>query len=110
FKRVDRPVMLHVTCSSIKLGLTDLMKSVLERCTTQVIQPEGIHCCGFAGDKGLNTPELNASALRLLKSQVPLNCHEGYSNSRTCEIGLSEHADVPYRSLLYLVDEVTQAR
>lgn len=31
----------------------------------------------------------------------------GYSNSRTCEIGLSAHAGIPYRSILYLVDRCT---
>lgn len=107
FEPVNRPVMMHITCSSIKLGLSAQMQSLMARCSTQVIQPEGIHCCGFAGDKGIRTPELNANALRLLADQVPVNCKEGYSNSRTCEIGLSEHAGIPYRSVLYLVDEVT---
>jgi D-lactate dehydrogenase len=109
FKPVNRPIMMHVTCSSIKLGLSAPMQSLLARCSSQVIQPDGIHCCGFAGDKGIRTPELNANALRTLAEQVPLNCREGYSNSRTCEIGLSEHSGVPYRSVLYLVDEVTEA-
>lgn len=108
FTPVDRPVMMHITCSSIKMGLSTQMKSLLDRCSTQVIQPEGIHCCGYAGDKGITTPELNASALRQLKQQVPANCNEGYSNSRTCEIGLTEHAGIAYRSVLYLVDQVTK--
>ncbi|WP_241149041.1 hypothetical protein [Photobacterium sanguinicancri] len=40
---------------------------------------------------------------------MPSNCNEGYSNSRTCEIGLSEHSGIEYRSILYLVDKVSQA-
>lgn len=108
FTPEHNPIMLHVTCSSVKMGLSAPMKSLMDRCCTQVIIPDGIHCCGFAGDKGMKTPELNASALRLLKDQVPPNCTEGVSNSRTCEIGLTEHSGVPYRSILYVVDRVTQ--
>ncbi|MBL1415748.1 MAG: hypothetical protein COB27_002560, partial [Moritella sp.] len=55
-------------------------------------------------------PELNASALSPLARQVPSNCSEGYSNSRTCEIGLSEHSGIEYRSILYLVDKVSEKR
>ncbi|AWH88553.1 FAD-binding and (Fe-S)-binding domain-containing protein [Limnobaculum parvum] len=108
FTPEDSPIMLHVTCSSVKMGLSAPMKNLLDRCCTQVVIPDGIHCCGFAGDKGIKTPELNASALRLLSQQVPANCVEGVSNSRTCEIGLTEHSGVPYRSILYVVDRVTK--
>lgn len=66
--------------------------------------PEEKGCCGFAGDKGFTHPELNASALRKLRSQLPEGCEFGVSNSRTCEIGLTEHAGIPYQSIAYLVD------
>ncbi|GAB3515289.1 FAD-binding and (Fe-S)-binding domain-containing protein [Photobacterium alginatilyticum] len=106
----DEPVMLHITCTSRRKGLAGVMQQVTEACANQVIIPEDIQCCGFAGDKGFTTPELNESALSPLKAQVPDNCKEGYSNSRTCEIGLSEHSGIEYRSILYLVDKVSQAR
>ncbi|MCG7586960.1 (Fe-S)-binding protein, partial [Photobacterium sp. OFAV2-7] len=106
----DEPVMLHITCTSRRKGLAGVMQQVTEACANQVIIPEDIQCCGFAGDKGFTTPELNESALSPLKAQVPENCKEGYSNSRTCEIGLSEHSGIEYRSILYLVDKVSQAR
>ena len=32
---------------------------------------------------------------------------EGYSNSRTCEIGLSTNGRVAYRSIVYLVNACT---
>jgi D-lactate dehydrogenase len=73
-----------------------------------VVIPEGIHCCGFAGDKGFTTPELNAHSLRTLKDAVQY-CSEGISTSRTCEIGLT-HGGIDYHGLVYLVDRVTQAR
>jgi len=97
-------VALHVTCSSRKMGLDRTMLELAQLCAKQVFVPEEKGCCGFAGDKGFTHPELNASALRKLRSQLPEGCEFGVSNSRTCEIGLTEHAGIPYQSIAYLVD------
>lgn len=110
FRSINESIMLHVTCTSRKMGLTDKMIAVARRCAKEVNIPEHIYCCGFAGDKGFTLPELNASALASLKSQVPSNCSQGFSNSRTCEIGLSEHSGIDYQSIIYLVDQVTFAK
>jgi D-lactate dehydrogenase len=110
FNAIDDSIMLHVTCTSRKMGLTDKMVSLANRCSTRVHIPEHIYCCGFAGDKGFTVPELNANALSTLKEQVPSSCSQGYSNSRTCEIGLSEHAGIDYQSIIYLVDKVTNRK
>lgn len=107
FSPVDEPIMLHVTCSSRTMGLSAKMQQLAKRCSTQVIIPENIQCCGFAGDKGFTTPELNENALAPLKAQIPQNCNSGYSNSRTCEIGLSHHSGIDYQSIIYLVDKAT---
>jgi D-lactate dehydrogenase len=107
FTPIDETVMLHVTCSSQRMGLHDQMVNLARRCSTNVVIPENIGCCGFAGDKGFTTPELNANALATLKSQVPTGCSNGYSNSRTCEIGLSHHSGIDYQSIIYLVDKAT---
>ena len=101
------PVMLHITCSSRQQGLAELMEKVIRTCANNVTIPDDILCCGFAGDKGFTVPELNASALRSLKQQVPDECDQGYSNSRTCEIGLSTHSGIEYRSIMYLLDKVS---
>lgn len=97
-------VALHVTCSARKMGLADDFMLLAQSCAEQVVLPEEEGCCGFAGDKGFVTPELNASALKHLRAQIPQGCEQGYSNSRTCEIGLSLHSGIPYRSIAYLVD------
>jgi D-lactate dehydrogenase len=102
-------VALHVTCSAKKMGLTAKLTAVTKACAETVVLPENIECCGWAGDKGFTTPELNAHALRTLAAQLPAACTEGYSNSRTCEIGLAKHAGRPYRSIVYLVDSVSEA-
>ena len=110
FTPLNDTIMLHVTCSSRRMGLTNKMQQLAKLCSNNVVIPEHIQCCGFAGDKGFTTPELNENALATLKEQVPKGCTVGYSNSRTCEIGLSHHAGIDYQSILYLVDKTTSAK
>lgn len=105
----DKLVAVHVTCSTQHLGESQALIDLVGRCTREVVIPEGIHCCGFAGDKGFTTPELNAHSLRSLKDAVQ-SCEEGVSTSRTCEIGLSKHGGIDYRGVVYLVDRVTRAK
>ncbi|MGR5178485.1 FAD-binding and (Fe-S)-binding domain-containing protein [Vibrio mediterranei] len=107
---VDETVMLHVTCSSRRMGLEQPMIALAKACAKQVIVPEHIQCCGWAGDKGFTTPELNEAAVAPLKEQVPAGCTRGFSNSITCEIGLSHHSGIPYQSILYLVDQVSASK
>ena len=109
FNPQQAPIAVHVTCSTQHLGEAQGLIDIVRHCSEQVIIPEGIHCCGFAGDKGFTTPELNAHALRSLKDAVQI-CDEGISTSRTCEIGLSHHAGIDYHNLVYLVDRVTTAK
>ncbi|WP_341709112.1 FAD-binding and (Fe-S)-binding domain-containing protein [Halopseudomonas sp.] len=107
FTPQEQPVAVHITCSTQHLGEGQALIEIARRCSTNVVVPEGNHCCGFAGDKGFNLPELNDHALRTLKPVVQ-HCSEGISTSRTCEIGLSSHSGVDYHSLVYLVDRVTK--
>ncbi|PHN59556.1 4Fe-4S ferredoxin [Pseudomonas sp. ICMP 8385] len=109
FTPQDAPIAVHVTCSTQHLGESQALIDLARRCSNNVVIPEGIHCCGFAGDKGFTTPELNAHSLRSLKDAVQY-CSEGISTSRTCEIGLTQHGGIDYHGLVYLVDRVTQAR
>ncbi|MCU7845975.1 MAG: FAD-binding oxidoreductase [Candidatus Thiodiazotropha sp. (ex Monitilora ramsayi)] len=102
-RKVER-IALHITCSARKMGLEEDFLAIANACADKVFLPEEEGCCGFAGDKGFITPELNASALSRLKQQIPADCQQGYSNSRTCEIGLSRHTGIPYRSIAYLID------
>ncbi|WP_407313212.1 FAD-binding and (Fe-S)-binding domain-containing protein [Desulfosporosinus sp. SB140] len=109
FNQLKETIALHVTCSSIKMNLKEKFYAVAHACAEEVIMPEDVHCCGFAGDRGFTFPELNRSALATLKESLPDNCRAGYSNSRTCEIGLSLHSGISYQSIVYLVDECTKS-
>jgi D-lactate dehydrogenase len=108
--KVPGPVAVHVPCSAVKEGLAETFRAVASACAERVVVPQGIGCCGFAGDRGFSHPELNASALAGLAPALPAGCEEGFSSSRTCEIGLSLHGGIPYRSLAVLVDRCAQAQ
>ena len=108
FARKKGRIAIHATCSTRKMGLDGKLRQLAQMCAEEVVVPEDIYCCGFAGDRGFNFPELNRSALQGLKEQV-YGCEAGYSTSKTCEIGLALHAEIPYRSIFSLVDEVTDA-
>lgn len=96
---------VHPVCSVRNMGTAGKLIAIAQKCTRQpVAMIDDVLCCGFAGDKGFSFPELNKHALRHLTSSLPAGCASGYSTSRTCEIGLSEHAGFSYRSILHLVD------
>ena len=111
FHPIDRPVALHITCSTRQMGVADDLINLAKLCSTKVFLPEGVGCCGFAGDRGFTFPELNKYGLRKLRPQIEANHIEvGYSNSRTCEIGLETNTGIPYMSIVYLVNECTTAK
>lgn len=105
FTKTDTPLALHLTCSTKLMKIDKIVYDLACLCSSSVLVPEGVGCCGFAGDKGMTHPELNAYALRKLRSQIESNGIEiGYSNSRTCEMGLQTNSGIPYRSIIYLVN------
>ena len=111
FTRTDDPVALHLTCSTRLMGIDRIVYDLACLCSSDVLIPEGVGCCGFAGDKGMTHPELNAYALRKLRAQIESKgIKVGYSNSRTCEMGLRTNAGIPYRSIIYLVNASTKAK
>lgn len=60
------------------------------------------------GDRGLRYTELTSSSLQHL--ELPSNCSDGYSTSRTCEMSLSNHSGINFRGLVYLLDEATSPK
>jgi len=109
FIQTDDPVAIHITCSMRKMGLEKQIIELAKRCSTNVFIPEEIGCCGFAGDKGFTHPEMNAYALRKLPLQIEkTGITMGYSNSRTCEIGLTANSKIPYQSIVYLANRCSK--
>lgn len=111
FHPIDRHIALHLTCSTRQMGVDKDMIALAKLCSNNVFLPEGVGCCGFAGDRGFTFPELNKYGLRKLRPQIEANHIEvGYSNSRTCEIGLESNTGIPYMSIVYLVNECTTTK
>jgi D-lactate dehydrogenase len=103
---LDETITVFPVCSMKKMGLENKLVELAEKCASQVIVAE-TNCCGFAGDRGFTYPELNKHGLQNLKIQLPEKVKYGYSTSRTCEIGLSLHSEISYKSIVYLVDHVS---
>ena len=108
-KPVDETITVFPVCSMKKMELDGKLADLARICSKKVIVTEA-NCCGFAGDRGFSFPELNKHGLRNLRSQLPENVKEGFSTSRTCEIGLSLHSGISYKSIIYLVDRVSVGR
>jgi D-lactate dehydrogenase len=103
---VDESITVFPVCSMKKMELDEKLIKLAKLCARDVILTE-TNCCGFAGDRGFSVPELNKHGLSSLKSQLPTGIKEGFSTSRTCEIGLSLHSGISYKSIVYLVDRVS---
>jgi D-lactate dehydrogenase len=106
---LDEAITVFPVCSMKKMGLEQKLTDLAKLCARTVIVPKS-NCCGFAGDRGFTFPELNKHGLRDLKSQITENVRYGYSTSRTCEIGLSLHSGIPFKSIVYLVDATSKPK
>jgi Fe-S oxidoreductase len=100
-------VAVFPVCSVKKIGKMDQLLGLSQLCSDNVTMIDS-NCCGFAGDRGFLIPELNEHGLRDLKAQIPTSCKEGFSTSRTCEIGLERMSGIDFKSIFYLIEEVTR--
>lgn len=110
FEPIQASIAIHSTCSNTKMGLEKKLFELASLCASEVIVPDGVSCCGWAGDRGFFFPELNKSALKELKPNLPTNVKQAYTTSRTCEIGLSMNSGISYKSIVYLVNGVTRRK
>ncbi len=106
--RKTGPVALHINCSVRRYASDEKLRRLVAACAVAVVEPAGVGCCGFAGDRGFVVPELNTHALRKIHAALPSNCSEGVSTNRTCEIGLTAETGRPYRSVAYLLEECSR--
>lgn len=108
---LDTSIAVHITCSTRLMGVGSKIVQLATLCARNVTVPAEVGCCGFAGDKGFTHPELNKWGLRKLKPAIKeAGCVTGYSNSRTCEIGLTTNSGIPYKSIVYLVDQCSKSK
>ena len=106
--RKPGPIALHVNCSVRRTASDAKLRLLLKALADEVVEPPGVTCCGFGGDRGFAVPELNVHALRKVHAGLPTNCCEGVSTNRTCEIGLTAETGRPYHSIAYLLEECSR--
>jgi len=101
-------VAVHHNCSAQRLKEQSATETIAAACAARVATLSSVSCCGYAGDKGLFTPELNEWGTRFAKSDIPADCTIGISTVSTCASGLSERAGIPFVSLASLLEAVSR--
>ena len=106
---LDQSVVLHPNCSAVKLGFADAMAALARACAREVIVPQHLGCCGFAGDRGLLFPELTQAASRPEADEILQRDYDGYfSSNLTCELGMRQATGKPYQSIFYLLEAASR--
>jgi D-lactate dehydrogenase len=103
------PVLaVHHNCSAQRMKEQAIIETLARAIATRIAILSSVTCCGYAGDKGLVVPELNAHATRFVKSDIPPDCTIGVSTVSTCATGLSERAGIPFVSFASLLEYVSR--
>jgi D-lactate dehydrogenase len=97
-------VAVHHNCSAQRLKEQATIEALVSACAEKIAPLNSVTCCGFAGDKGLFTPDLNAHALRHVMDDIPEGCDLGVSTVATCAAGLASHAKIPFVSVASLLE------
>jgi len=110
--RITKPkdkIALHPVCSVHKMGLSERLKKIAQACSKEYTLPFHASCCGMAGDRGFYYPELTTAATRHEWEELSSGNYDGYySSGKTCEMALSENGNHDFRSLLYLLRDVSE--
>jgi D-lactate dehydrogenase len=101
--------VFHPVCSLHKMNLNKNLLQLAAHTVEEPVIPATAGCCGMAGDRGFYYPGLTAAATRAEVEEVnSAQCNDCYSTAKTCEMALAEASGKNYRSILYLLDEVSQ--
>lgn len=97
-------LLLHTPCSVSKDGGEEMLHKLAEKCAETVVSTN-IECCGFGGMKGFTVPEINANSLKRLPEDTKQQFDMGASMSKTCQLGLTTHTGLQFKSIEALLDE-----
>ncbi len=102
-------VVVHPTCASRHLCLSDQLAAIAGWIADEVVIPAATGCCGMAGDRGWLHPELPQSALRGVRLELDSAQADAWvSSNRTCEIALREVTGRDYTSFVLALEELTR--
>jgi D-lactate dehydrogenase len=107
-KKMSGKAVFHPVCSLHKMGTYKKLEELAARTVESPVIPFTSGCCGMAGDRGFYYPGLTAAACREEGAEAAAQAATGYySTGKTCEMALSEASGASYRSILYLLDQVS---
>ena len=102
-------VIMHPVCSVQKMNLSNKLQKIGNETAEKLVIPFSLGCCGMAGDRGFYYPELLQSASKKEAAEVKLYGSEDcYSTGKPCEMSISQTTGKNYRSIFYLLDEVSE--
>ncbi|WP_165225606.1 FAD-binding and (Fe-S)-binding domain-containing protein [Aquisphaera insulae] len=100
---------LHPVCSTHHMGIVKKLQELAGSLAEEVVTPIHATCCGFAGDRGFLHPELTHAATAEQAAELSGREFDRYvSSNRTCEIGMNLATGKDYRSVIFLLDELTR--
>ena len=101
-------IIMHPVCSVHKMNLQAKLDQIGKATAIKPVIPIAAGCCGMAGDRGFYYPGLIATATH--KEAAEVNTYDApdcYSTSKPCEMSLTAATGKQYRSVFYLLDEVS---
>jgi len=102
-------VVVHPVCATHHLGLAKDLHALGAALAEEAVTPIYATCCGFAGDRGFLHPELTRSATSEQVEELKGRRFDAYlSSNRTCEVGMNLATGKDYRSVIYLLEELTR--
>jgi D-lactate dehydrogenase len=100
---------IHPVCSIHHMGLVDKLQAVGQALADRAVTPIYSTCCAFAGDRGFLHPELTKSATEEQRREIEGEEFDHYMcSNRTCEIGMNLATGKDYRSVIFLLEELTR--
>jgi D-lactate dehydrogenase len=100
--------VFHPVCSLHKMGTYKKLEQLGAMTVAEPVIPFSAGCCGMAGDRGFYYPGLTAAAGKAEGAEAAAADGCGYySTGKTCEMALSAVSGKEYRSILYLLDQVS---
>lgn len=104
-------IVVHPVCSVHKLNLQQSLSKITNTAAEHIVVPFAASCCGMAGDRGFYYPGLLQSATKKEAAEVKQqSTEECYSSGKPCEMSMSETTGKNYRSVFYLLDEVSEKK
>lgn len=103
-------IAVHHNCSAQRMNEQATTETLAKACASDIAVLGSVKCCGYAGDKGMFQPELNAHALRFAKNDIPQGCDLGVSTVTTCATGLSDTLGIPFVGLASVLEYVSRPK